>query len=66
MDSVALAYAGLMALGREANVLRTISTFFALKQTPITARARLTRQRTALAIVVEQVREWLKQRDGSP
>ena len=63
---VALAYAGLMASGREANVLRTITTFFALRQTPIRARARLTRERTALAIVLEQVGEWLEQRDGSP
>ena len=63
---VALAYAGLMALGRETSVLRTISTFFALKQTPIKTRARLTRQRAALATVLEQVGEWLEQRDGSP
>jgi 1-acyl-sn-glycerol-3-phosphate acyltransferase len=63
---VALAYAGLMAVGREANVLRTISTFFSLRQTPITTRARLKRQRTALATVLEQVGDWLEKRDGTP
>ena len=61
----ALAYGGLMALEREASVLRTVSAFLALRQTPLTARARLNRQRAALAAVLEQVGAWLARSKGS-
>ena len=55
-----LAFAGLLAVEREASVLRTVNTFLALRQTPLKARARLKRQRTELASVLEQIAEWVR------
>ena len=54
-----LAFAGLAAVEREATVLRTVRAFLALRQTPLKARARLKRQRAAVAAALEQVQEWL-------
>ena len=54
------AFAALAAVEREAAVLRTVRAFLALRQTPLKARARLKRQRDALAAVLEQVQEWVE------
>ena len=56
----ALAFGGVAAYERERAVLRTVRAFFALRQTPPAARARLRRQRAALADVLDQVHEWLQ------
>ena len=56
---MALAFAGRAAVERETAVVRTISAFLALRQTPLRARAALKRQRAALAEVLERVQEWL-------
>ena len=55
-----LAFAGLLAVKREASVLRTVSAVLALRQTPLEARARLRRQRAELANVLEQIAEWVR------
>ena len=55
-----LAFGGLLAFEREAAVFRTAAAFVALRQTPLKARARLKRQRAALATVLEQVGEWVR------
>ena len=55
-----LAFGGLLAFEREAAVFRTAAAFVALRQTPLKARARLNRQRAALATVLEQVGEWVR------
>ena len=60
-----LACAGLAAFERERSVLRTIRAFLALQLTPLKARARLKRQRAALATVLDQVQEWLEPRTGT-
>ena len=60
-----LAFAGLAAFERERSVLRTIRAFLALQLTPLKARARLKRQRAALATVLDQVQEWLETRTGT-
>ena len=64
--AVALAFGGVAAIERERAVLRTVRAFFALRQTPLAARARLRRQRAALADVLEQVHEWLGDRAETP
>ena len=56
----ALAFAGLAAFEREASVLRTVNAFLALRQTPLKARARLKRDRAALATVLEQAADWVR------
>ena len=56
----ALAFVGLLAFERETAVFRTIKAFLALRQTPLTARADLKRQRAALASVLERVGEWVR------
>ena len=63
---VALAFGGVAAIEREQAVLRTVRAFFALRQTPLGARARLRRQRAALADVLDQVHEWLGDRAETP
>ena len=55
-----LAFAGLLAVEREASVLRTVNAFLALRQTPLKARARLKRQRAELANVLEQIADWVR------
>ena len=55
-----LAFAGLLAVEREASVLRTVNAFLALRQTPIKARARLKRQRAELASLLEQIAKWVR------
>lgn len=57
---VALAFGGVAAYERQRAVLRTVRAFLALRQTPLAARARLRRQRAALADVLDQVHEWLQ------
>ena len=57
-----LAFAGVHAVEREAAVMRTVRAFFALRQTPLAARAALRRQRAALAAVLDQTHEWLEER----
>ena len=57
---VALTFLGLAAFEREASVFKTIRAFLALRQTPLRARAQLTRQRAALASVLERVQAWLE------
>lgn len=56
---VALAFSGVAVTERQRAVLRTVRVFFALRQTPLDARARLRRQRAALANVLDQMHEWL-------
>ena len=63
---VALAFGGVAAIERERAVLRTVRAFVALRQTPPAARARLRRQRAALADVLDQVHEWLGGRGETP
>ena len=58
------AVAGLYAFERESAVLRTVRAFLALRQTPLTARRRLERQRSDIATVLDQAREWLEQGEG--
>ena len=58
-----LAFGGLSAVERETAVLRTVKAFLALRQTPIRARAKLKRQRAALASVLEQVGEWVREEE---
>ena len=55
-----LAFAGLLAVEREASVLRTVNAFLALRQTPPKARVRLRRQRAELASVLEQIADWVR------
>ena len=55
-----LAFTGVIAVEREAAVIRTVRAFLALRQTPLRARATLQRQRAALASVLDQVREWIE------
>ena len=55
-----LAFSGLFAVEREASVLRTVTAFLALRQTPLKARARLKRQRAELANVLEQIADWVR------
>ena len=62
---LALAFAGVHAVEREAAVMRTVRAFFALRQTPLAARAALRRQRAALAAVLDQTHEWLEKRAES-
>ena len=57
-----LAFAGLVAFEREAAVGRTIGAFLAVRQAPLGALARLRRQRAAFADVLDQVAEWLRER----
>ncbi len=57
---LALAFAGVHAVEREAAVMRTVRAFFALRRTPPAARAALRRQRAALAAVLDQTHEWLE------
>ena len=56
----ALAFIGLLAFERERAVLRTVTAFLALRQTPLKARAALRRQRVELASVLERVEEWIR------
>jgi len=56
---VALAFTGLSAIERQAAVVRLVRAFLATRQTPLRARARLKRQRAAIATVLERVQEWL-------
>ena len=63
---VGLAFGGMAAYERERAVLRTVRAFFALRQTPLGARARLRRQRAALADVLDQVHKWLQAEAATP
>ena len=63
---VALAFGGVAAFERERAVVRTVRAFFALRQTPLGARARLRRQRAALADVLDQVHKWLQAEAAIP
>ena len=56
---VVLAFAGLNAIERQAAVIRLVRAFLATRQTPLRARARLKRQRAAIAAVLDRVHEWL-------
>ena len=56
---VGLAFTGLSAIERQAAVVRLVRAFLATRQTPLRARARLKRQRAAIATVLERVHEWL-------
>ncbi|MDP6579253.1 MAG: 1-acyl-sn-glycerol-3-phosphate acyltransferase [Vicinamibacterales bacterium] len=58
-----LAFVGLAAFEREASALKLVRAFLASRQTPLRARARLKRQRAAIATVLDQVREWLDTED---
>ena len=60
---VALAFTGLSAIERQAAVVRLVRAFLATRQTPLRARARLKRQRAAIATVLERVQEWLRARE---
>ena len=51
----AVAVASLFAVEREAAMVRIVSAFLALRQTPLVARARLARQRNNIARVLENV-----------
>ena len=59
-----LAFAGVHAVEREAAVMRMVRAFFALRQTPLAARAALRRQRAALAEVLDQTHAWLDEPRG--
>ena len=63
---VGLAFGGMAAYERERAVLRTVRAFFALRQTPLGARAHLRRQRAALADVLDQVHKWLQAGGATP
>ena len=63
---VALAFTGLSAIERQAAVVRLVRAFLATRQTPLRARARLKRQRAAIAAVLERVHEWLSTREPGP
>jgi 1-acyl-sn-glycerol-3-phosphate acyltransferase len=54
-----VAFVGLAAFEREASVVKLVRAFLASRQTPLRARARLKRQRAAIATVLDQVKEWL-------
>ena len=56
---VGLAFTGLSAIERQAAVVRLVRAFLATRQTPLRARARLKRQRAAIATVLERVHGWL-------
>lgn len=60
---VGLAFTGLKAVERQAAVVRLVRAFLATRQTPLRARARLKRQRAAIAAVLERVHEWLSARE---
>ena len=60
---VVLAFAGLPAIERQAAVIRLMRAFRATRQTPLRARARLKRQRAAIATVLDRVHEWLSTHD---
>lgn len=59
------AIAALLAFEREVAVLRIVRAFFAVRQTPAVARARLARQRNNIATVLESVERWLERQDSS-
>ena len=61
---VALAFTGLSAFERQAAVVRLVRAFLATRQTPLRARAKLKRQRAAIAAVLESVHEWLSTREA--
>ena len=54
-----LAIAGLFALERETSALRTVRSWFALRGTSPTTRARLRRHRGELADVLDDVHTWM-------
>ena len=56
---VGLAFTGLSAIERQAAVIRLVRAFLATRQTPLRARAKLKRQRAAIAAVLDSVHEWL-------
>ena len=56
----AVAVASLFAVEREAAMVRIVSAFLALRQTPLVARARLARQRNNIARVLENVQRWIE------
>ena len=60
---VGLAFTGVSAIERQAAVIRLVRAFLATRQTPLRARARLKRQRAAIAAVLERVHEWLSTRE---
>lgn len=60
---VCLAFAGLAAIERQAAVIRLVRAFLATRQTPLRARAKLKRQRAAIATVIERAHEWLSTRE---
>ena len=41
-------------------MVRIVSAFLALRQTPLVARARLARQRNNIARVLENVQRWIE------
>ena len=61
---VALAFTGLSAFERQAAVVRLVRAFLATRQTPLRARAKLKRQRAAIAAVLDSVHEWLSTREA--
>jgi glycerol-3-phosphate O-acyltransferase / dihydroxyacetone phosphate acyltransferase len=56
-----LAVAGLFAIEREASAWRTARTWFALRGAHATTRAGLRRRRAELAVVLDQIGEWVAQ-----
>ncbi len=56
----AVAVASIFAVEREAAIVRIVSAFLALRQTPLVARARLARQRNNIATVLENIQRWIE------
>jgi 1-acyl-sn-glycerol-3-phosphate acyltransferase len=62
-----LAVAGLFAIEREASAWRTARTWFALRGAHAATRAGLRRRRAELAVVLDQIGEWVAQAEqGAP
>jgi hypothetical protein len=57
----AIAVAGLFAIERESAVLDAVRAWFLLRRTRDDTRERLKRQRSELADVLDQVRDWLNE-----
>ena len=60
----AVAVASLVAVEREAAIVRIVSPFLALRQAPLVARARLARQRNNIATVLENVQRWIERTEA--
>ncbi len=59
LGMVGLALGGIQAIERESKVIRAVRIFFTLRQTPSEARAWLRSERTALAELLDELREWI-------